>query len=149
MATTVSSSSSFGDVARSSELRGRLLFLFGALIVYRIGTFIPVPGINPAEVARFFVSQGYVVIYQDCRGRYASEGEFVKYLSDGFDGYDTCAWIVRQPWCNGRIGTMGLSYAAHTQGALGCLNPPGLVAQVLDCGGFANAWKRSDAAVST
>lgn len=32
----------------------RLLFLLGALIVYRIGTFIPVPGINPAEVARFF-----------------------------------------------------------------------------------------------
>lgn len=36
-----------------------------------------------AEVARFFVERGYVVIYQDCRGRYKSEGEFVKYLSDG------------------------------------------------------------------
>ena len=36
---------------------------------------------------------------------------------------------------------MGLSYAAHTQAALGCLDPPGLVAQVLDCGGFANSWK--------
>jgi preprotein translocase subunit SecY len=54
MATTVSNSASFSDVARSSELRGRLLFLLGALIVYRIGSFIPVPGINPAEVARFF-----------------------------------------------------------------------------------------------
>src|SRR5580692_5050077 len=73
-----------------------------------------------ADVARFFVSRGYVVIYQDCRGRYGSEGEFVKYLSDGHDGYDACAWIVRQPWCDGKIGTMGLSYAAHTQGALGC-----------------------------
>ena len=49
MATTVSSTSSFSDVARSSELRGRLLFLLGALIVYRIGTFIPVPGINPGR----------------------------------------------------------------------------------------------------
>ena len=46
-----------------------------------------------------------------------------------------------QPWCDGRICTMGLSYAAHTQAALGCLDPPGLVAQVLDCGGFANSWK--------
>ncbi len=54
MATTVSNTTSFSEVARSSELRGRLLFLLGALIVYRIGTFIPVPGINPAEVARFF-----------------------------------------------------------------------------------------------
>ena len=41
-----------------------------------------------AEVARYFVSQGYVFVYQDCRGRYDSEGEFVKYLSDGLDGFD-------------------------------------------------------------
>ncbi len=36
---------------------------------------------------------------------------------------------------------MGLSYAAHTQAALGCLDPPGLVGQVLDSGGFHNAWR--------
>ncbi len=94
-----------------------------------------------AEVARFFVSRGYVVVYQDCRGRYGSEGEFVKYLSDGLDGYDCCAWIVGQPWCNGKIGTMGLSYAAHTQGALGCTNPPGVAAMFLDSGGFSNAYQ--------
>ena len=94
-----------------------------------------------AEVARFFVSRGYVVAYQDCRGRYKSEGEFVKYLSDGLDGYDTCAWIVAQPWCDGKIGTMGLSYAAHTQGALACTNPPGVAAMFLDSGGFANAYQ--------
>jgi putative CocE/NonD family hydrolase len=94
-----------------------------------------------AEVARFFVSRGYVVIYQDCRGRYGSQGEFVKYLSDGADGYDTCAWIVRQPWCDGKIGAMGLSYAAHTQGALGCAGAPGVAAMVIDCGAFANAYQ--------
>jgi putative CocE/NonD family hydrolase len=48
------------------------------------------------EVAGFFVHRGYVVIYQDCRGRHKSEGEFVKYTSEGNDGYDTCAWIVAQ-----------------------------------------------------
>jgi putative CocE/NonD family hydrolase len=94
-----------------------------------------------AEVARFFVSKGFVVIYQDCRGRYSSEGQFVKYLSDGADGYDCCAWIVKQPWCDGKIGTMGLSYAAHTQGALGCANPPGVAAMFLDSGGFSNAYQ--------
>ena len=94
-----------------------------------------------AEVARYFVSRGYVVIYQDCRGRYGSEGEFIKYLSDGLDGFDCCAWIVRQPWCDGKIGTMGLSYAAHTQGALGCTNPPGVAAMFLDSGGFSNAYQ--------
>lgn len=92
------------------------------------------------EVASFFVRHGYVVIYQDCRGRYRSEGTFVKYLSDGQDGYDTCAWIIAQRWSNGRIGTMGLSYAAHTQAALGSAGAPGVVAMFLDSGGFSNAF---------
>ena len=43
-----------GDVARFSELRSRLLFLVGALIVYRVGTFIPVPGIDPVALEQFF-----------------------------------------------------------------------------------------------
>ncbi|HEX3366979.1 CocE/NonD family hydrolase [Phenylobacterium sp.] len=94
-----------------------------------------------AEVAATYVRQGYVVVFQDCRGRYDSEGEFVKYLSEGADGFDTCRWLTAQPWSDGRIGTMGLSYAAHTQGALACLNPPGLKAMVLDCGGFSNAYQ--------
>lgn len=94
-----------------------------------------------AALAAYFTAHGYAVVYQDTRGRYGSEGRFVKYLSDGEDGFDTCAWLREQPWCDGRICTMGLSYAAHTQAALGCLDPPGLVAQVLDCGGFANSWQ--------
>ncbi|HEV7716392.1 MAG TPA: preprotein translocase subunit SecY [Steroidobacteraceae bacterium] len=51
----------FGDVARFGEIRTRLLFLIGALVVYRIGTFIPVPGINPTEVARFFSDQSNTI----------------------------------------------------------------------------------------
>jgi uncharacterized protein len=95
---------------------------------------------NRAEVAAYFVREGYIVAYQDCRGRYGSEGAFTKYLDDGPDGYDTVAWLAEQPWCSGRIGTMGLSYAAHTQAALGCLDPPGLACQFLDSGGFSNAY---------
>jgi len=94
-----------------------------------------------ADIAAYFAGHGYAVVYQDTRGRYGSEGRFVEYLSDGEDGYDTCAWLRDQPWCDGRICTMGLSYAAHTQAALACLDPPGLVAQVLDCGGFVNSWQ--------
>lgn len=92
-------------------------------------------------VADYFVRHGYVVVYQDCRGRYKSEGGFTKYLDDAADGFDTVAWIVEQPWCNGKVGTMGLSYAAHTQGALACLNPPGLACMFLDSGGFSNAYQ--------
>ena len=47
----------FGEASRLTELRKRFFFLLGALIVYRIGTFIPVPGIDPAALARFFQGQ--------------------------------------------------------------------------------------------
>ena len=51
-----------GDVARFSELRQRLLFLIGALIVYRIGTFIPVPGIDPVQMQAFFGDQSGTIL---------------------------------------------------------------------------------------
>jgi Predicted acyl esterases len=77
---------------------------------------------------------------QDCRGRYNSQGTFTKYLHEAEDGYDTLSWLLKQPWCNGRIGTMGLSYGAHTQCALSCLNPPGLACMFMDSGGFSSAY---------
>ncbi len=46
-----------GDATRLTEIRHRLLFLFGGLVVYRIGTFIPTPGIDPIALARFFQQQ--------------------------------------------------------------------------------------------
>jgi uncharacterized protein len=93
------------------------------------------------EIATIYASHGYAVVFQDCRGRGNSQGEYVKYLSDGADGYDCCAWIVKQPWCNGLIGTQGLSYGAHTTTALACLRAPGLAAMFIDSGGFANAYQ--------
>lgn len=99
----------------------------------------PTPLSRP-EYAIRLVRKGYVVIWQDCRGRYESEGHFTKYLSEGEDGFDSMAWIVAQPWTNGRIGTQGMSYNAHTQMALASLNAPGLAAMVVDSGGFSNAY---------
>ena len=90
--------------------------------------------------ADFFAARGYVVAIQDCRGRHASEGGFTKYTSDGPDGYDTVEWLARQSWCTGKVGTFGLSYAAHTQAALACLNPPHLACMWLECGGFSDAF---------
>jgi len=52
----------FAEAGRLGEIRGRLLFLLGALVVYRIGTFIPVPGINPAAVARYFNDQANTIL---------------------------------------------------------------------------------------
>ena len=47
----------FGEASRFTELRRRFFFLLGGLIVYRIGTFIPVPGIDPVALARLFQDQ--------------------------------------------------------------------------------------------
>lgn len=92
------------------------------------------------EIAKQFVDAGYAYVVQDCRGRYGSEGQFTKYLSEGEDGEDTLAWILGQSWCDGKVGTLGLSYGAHVQAALACGNPPGLGAMFLDSGGFSSAY---------
>ena len=99
----------------------------------------PVPRSKP-ELARTFAAAGYAYVLQDCRGRYDSEGVFSKYLNEGEDGADTIAWLLTQPWCDGRVGTLGLSYGAHVQSALACLDPPGLGAMFLDSGGFSSAY---------
>jgi preprotein translocase subunit SecY len=54
---STASLSAFGEMTRFAELRQRLFFLLGALVVYRIGTFIPAPGIDPVALARFFQQQ--------------------------------------------------------------------------------------------
>lgn len=95
---------------------------------------------NRVEIAAYFARHGFAVVTQDCRGRYNSQGEFHKYLHEAEDGYDTIAWLVEQPWCNGKVGTMGLSYGAHTQCALASLGPPGLSCMFMDSGGFSSAY---------
>ncbi len=89
------------------------------------------------QAGEFFARHGYVVVMQDVRGRFASQGEWY-FLAEheGPDGFDTMAWIEAQPWCDGNIGTMGLSYSTATQQALAVLRPPGLKTQFLSDGGY-------------
>ncbi len=47
----------FGAIGKASELRNRLLFTLGVLIVFRLGTFLPIPGINPVALQQFFEQQ--------------------------------------------------------------------------------------------
>ncbi len=71
---------------------------------------------------------GYVVILQDTRGRFESEGEFHAFATEQPDGYDTCAWICEQPWSTGRIGMFGASYVGLTQWQAALSGAPGLQA---------------------
>ena len=58
MATSsTNAAAALGDMTRFAEMRQRLWFLLGALVVYRVGTFIPVPGIDAARFAAFFSTQ--------------------------------------------------------------------------------------------
>jgi preprotein translocase subunit SecY len=59
---TVNPAALLGDATRSADLRHRLLFLLGALVVYRIGTYIPVPGIDPVQLAQFFEQQSGTIL---------------------------------------------------------------------------------------
>ena len=80
------------------------------------------------STARRAVLQGYAVVMQDVRGRYASDGEYVAYQQEGKDGYDTIEWAAAQPWSNGSVGTFGLSYPGAVQWLAAIERPPHLKA---------------------
>jgi uncharacterized protein len=93
---------------------------------------------RPSNIAtaKFFAARGYVCIMQDVRGRFKSEGDWVFLRHEGSDGVDTIEWIAQQPWCDGQVGTIGLSYSTATQQSAAVLNPRGLKAQFHLDGGY-------------
>src|ERR1700732_2694051 len=80
--------------------------------------------VRAAAFARYFAAHGYVVVVQDVRGRYKSQGRWRPLYDDGHDGYDTAAWIGRQRRARGGIGTLGTSYEGGTQHALAIAGAP-------------------------
>lgn len=85
--------------------------------------------------AAYFARHGYVVVVQDCRGRFASPGEFYPFLNEGTDGYDAIEWAAAQSWSNGKVGTIGGSYLAWDQYHAAMYRPPHLVAMFVVVGG--------------
>ena len=89
-------------------------------------------GRKGANVAAPYVAAGYIVVCQDARGRYDSEGEFLGLVHekthDAEDGYDSVEWAARLPESTGKVGTFGLSYDAFLQWRLAALQPPSLAA---------------------
>jgi uncharacterized protein len=80
--------------------------------------------------AEYFATRGYVVVVQDVRGRYKSEGHWRPLYDDARDGTDTATWIGRQEWSDGGIGTVGTSYEGGTQHAMAIAGAPHLKALI-------------------
>lgn len=72
--------------------------------------------------------RGYVVLIQDTRGCFASEGEDYPLVSEKDDGFDTIEWASQQSWSNGKVGMFGASYVGYTQLAAAVTQPPALKA---------------------
>ena len=79
-----------------------------------------------AEFALRAVPRGYVVIAQDVRGRFESEGEWYPFKNESLDGYDTVEWAAGLPYSNGKVGMFGGSYVGATQFLAAIARPPHL-----------------------
>ncbi len=85
---------------------------------------------NALSSLAYYAETGIIVVLQDFRGFYASEGELsLPFISEQTDGHDTLNWITDQPWCNGKIGTWGLSALGIAQYLMAPNAPESLVCQ--------------------
>lgn len=78
--------------------------------------------------ARRYAEYGYIVAFQDVRGKFESEGSFTVSASDTNDGSDTVTWLAKQKWSNGKVGTSGCSYSGENTVEMSKLRNPGQVA---------------------
>lgn len=73
------------------------------------------------------LARGYAVVGVSVRGTGCSGGEFDPFAHTmGTDGYDSVEWIARQPWANGRVGMIGVSFGGITQLLTAAQRPPHL-----------------------
>jgi uncharacterized protein len=85
------------------------------------------PGAGGGEQHRRLAARGFVVIIQDTRGRYTSEGE-ARPHDEAEDGHDTVEWAAALPYADGRVAMWGSSYLATTSLQAASASPPHLVA---------------------
>jgi uncharacterized protein len=81
---------------------------------------------NEVEFGVKAAARGYVVVEQDVRGRFQSEGEWYPFKNESQDGYDTVEWASELPYANGKVGMFGGSYVGATQYLAAIAKPPHL-----------------------
>ena len=67
------------------------------------------------QLAEALANRGYVSVWQDVRGRFDSEGEWLPFFHEGQDGNDTIEWVSSQSWSDGQVIMVGGSYAGMVQ----------------------------------
>jgi putative CocE/NonD family hydrolase len=87
----------------------------------------------------YFASRGYAFVAVDVRGRGDSEGEFHPFIQEAADGYDTVEWLAQQPYCGGKVGMWGGSYAGYVQWVVAKERPPHLLTIVPAAAPYAGA----------
>ena len=89
-------------------------------------------GTDPSRLlARVIAEDGYTVVLQECRGRYASEGHFSFFENEARDGEETLAWIDEQAWGRGPLGLLGFGYSGFAVWAALSGNPARVGAMVI------------------
>jgi putative CocE/NonD family hydrolase len=80
-----------------------------------------------AVEAALYAERGYNVVAQSVRGTHGSGGTFEAFMYEAADGAETLRWVHQQPWCDGRVSTVGGSYVGYTQLAAAAAAEPGLI----------------------
>lgn len=86
--------------------------------------------------------RGYVVIIQDVRGRYSSEGEWYPFKHESEDGFDSVEWASTLRYCDGRVAMSRGSYTGATQMLAAIAHPPHLagVFDYITPSNYHNGW---------
>jgi len=87
-------------------------------------------------------ARGYIVVIQDVRGRYTSEGEWYPFLHESADGYETVEWAAALPGSNGKVGMFSGSYVGATQMLAAIAHPPHLagICPVVTASNYHDGW---------
>jgi len=99
-------------------------------------------GNGESGFGRQAAAQGYVVVIQDVRGRYTSEGEWYPFKHESEDGYDTVEWVAGLSYSNGKVGMFGGSYVGATQMLTAIAHPPHLagIFPVVTASNYHDGW---------
>src|SRR6266852_6082751 len=87
-------------------------------------------------------ARGFVVIFQDVRGRYSSDGDWYTFKHESDDGYDSVEWAAALPYSNGKVGMWGGSYVGATQMLTAIAHPPHLagICPVVTASNYHDGW---------